>query len=136
MTGTAASGTHTAQYKLTVGTGGDVRTYSNDTDYALNDYGTVNSPITSTATGNAVSPVKVTVTGTHTCSEDLRISLKAPDGSTYSVKPTGSLPCTDLGTRNYSVNVTNEVAAGTWTLVVYDAYAQDTGTLDSWSITV
>ncbi|AIG79698.1 zinc metalloprotease [Amycolatopsis japonica] len=136
VTGTAASGTHTAQYKLTVGTGGDLRTYTNDTDYAINDYGTVNSPISSTATGNAVSPVKVTVTGTHTCSEDLRISLRAPDGSTYSVKPTGSLPCTDLGTRNYSVNVTNEVAAGTWTLVVYDAYAQDTGTLSSWSITV
>ncbi|MBE1580235.1 M4 family metallopeptidase [Amycolatopsis roodepoortensis] len=136
VTGTGASGARTAQYKLTVGTGGDVRTYTNDTDYALNDYGTVNSPITSTATGNAVSPVKVSVTGTHTCSEDLRISLKAPDGSTYSVKPTGSLPCTDLGTRNYSVNVTNEVAAGTWTLVVYDAYAQDTGTLSSWSITV
>lgn len=28
------------------------------------------------------------------------------------------------------------VVAGTWTLVVYDAYAQDTGTLDTWSITV
>ncbi len=136
VTGTAASGTHTAQYKLTVGTGGNIRTFSNDTDYPLNDYATVNSAITSSATGNAVSPVKVTVTGTHTCSEDLRISLKAPDGSTYSVKATGSLPCTDLGTRNYSIPVTNEVAAGTWTLVVYDAYAQDTGTLSSWSITL
>ncbi|WP_414935646.1 M4 family metallopeptidase [Amycolatopsis sp. cmx-11-51] len=136
VTGTAASGAHTAQYTLTVGTGGNIRSFSNDTDFPLNDYATVNSSITSTATGNAVSPVKVTVTGTHTCSEDLRISLKAPDGSTYSVKATGSLPCTDLGTRNYSVPVTNEVAAGTWTLVVYDAYAQDTGTLSSWSITV
>ncbi|WP_410663107.1 M20/M25/M40 family metallo-hydrolase [Amycolatopsis sp. lyj-84] len=125
----------TAQYTLTVGNV-SVRTFSNGTDFALNDYATVNSPITSSATGNAVSPVKVTVTGTHTCSEDLRISLKAPDGSTYSVKATGSLPCTDLGTRNYSVPVTNEAASGTWTLVLYDAYAQDTGTLDSWSITV
>ncbi|PNE19445.1 M20/M25/M40 family metallo-hydrolase [Amycolatopsis sp. BJA-103] len=125
----------TAQYTLTVGNV-SVRTFSNGTDFALNDYATVNSPITSSATGNAVSPVKVTVTGTHTCSGDLRFSLKAPDGSTYSVKATGSLPCTDLGTRTYSVPVTNEAASGTWTLVLYDAYAQDTGTLDSWSITV
>lgn len=136
VTGTAASGTHTAQYTLTVGTGGDERTYTNNTDYALNDYATVNSPVTSTATGTATSPVKISLTGTHTCAEDLRISLRAPDGSTYSVKQTGSLPCTQLGTRNYSVNVTNEVAAGTWTLVIYDAYSQDTGTLDSWTITV
>ncbi|KZB82343.1 M28 family peptidase [Amycolatopsis regifaucium] len=135
VTGDGASVDRTAQYTLTVGTGG-VRTFSNGTDYALNDYATVNSPITSTATGSATSPVKVTVTGTHTCSEDLRISLQAPDGSSYSVKPTGSLPCTDLGTRTYSVPVTGEAASGTWTLVLYDAYAQDTGTLDSWSITV
>ncbi|WP_085939638.1 M4 family metallopeptidase [Amycolatopsis azurea] len=136
VTGTAASGTHTAQYTLTVGTSSNIRTFTNDTDYAINDYGTVNSAISSTATGNAVSPVKLTLTGTHTCIEDLRISLKAPDGSTYSVKPTGSLPCTQFGTKNYSVPVTNEVAAGTWTLVVYDAYSGDTGTLDSWSITL
>ncbi|WP_181774270.1 M20/M25/M40 family metallo-hydrolase [Amycolatopsis pittospori] len=135
VTGDGASVDRTAQYTLTVGTV-SVRTFSNDTDYPLNDYATVNSTISSTATGTAVSPVKVTVTGTHTCSEDLRISLKAPDGSTYSVKATGSLPCTDLGTRTYSVPVTNEAASGTWTLVLYDAYAQDTGTLDSWSITV
>ncbi len=135
VTGDGTSVDRTAQYTLTVGNV-SVRTFSNGTDFALNDYATVNSPVTSTATGNAVSPVKVTVTGTHTCSEDVRISLKAPDGSTYSVKATGSLPCTDLGTRTYSVPVTNEAASGTWTLVLYDAYAQDTGTLDSWSITV
>ncbi|WP_410656279.1 M20/M25/M40 family metallo-hydrolase [Amycolatopsis sp. lyj-112] len=135
VTGDGTSVDRTAQYTLTVGTV-SVRTFSNGTDFALNDYATVNSPISSSATGSAVTPVKVTVTGTHTCSEDLRISLRAPDGSTYSVKQTGSLPCTNLGTRNYSVPVTGEAAAGTWTLVLYDAYAQDTGTLDSWSITV
>ncbi|MFE6614045.1 M28 family peptidase [Amycolatopsis sp. NPDC057786] len=135
VTGDGTSVDRTAQYTLTVGDV-SVRTFTNGTDFALNDYATVNSPITSSATGAATSPVKVSITGTHTCSEDLRISLKAPDGSTYSVKPTGSLPCTDLGTRTYSVPVTNEAASGTWTLVLYDAYAQDTGTLDSWTITV
>ncbi len=135
VTGTAASGAHTAQYTLTVGSVG-VRTYSNGTDYAIVDYGTVNSPISSTATGSAVSPVKLSITAAHTCAEDLRITLRAPDGSTYSVKPTSFSPCTQFGTRTYSVNVTNEAATGTWTLVIYDAYAQDTGKLDSWTITV
>jgi Zn-dependent metalloprotease len=136
VTGTAASGSHTAQYTLTVGSGGGTRTFSNGTDYAINDYGTLNSAVSSTATGSAVSPVKLSITASHTCTEDLRISLRAPDGSSYSVKPTGSSPCTQFGTRNYSVPVTGEAASGTWTLVVYDAYAQDTGTLDTWSITV
>jgi hypothetical protein len=126
---------HTATYSLTVGTSGG-RTYTNDTDFAINDFGTVRSPVSSTASGNAVSPVKVAITASHTCAEDLRISLLAPDGSSYSVKPTGSSSCTSFGTRNYSVPVTNEVASGTWTLVIYDAYAQDTGTLSSWTLTV
>ncbi|WP_282958671.1 proprotein convertase P-domain-containing protein [Amycolatopsis alba] len=32
--------------------------------------------------------------------------------------------------------MTNKAASGTWTLVIYDAYSGDTGTLDSWTITV
>ncbi|WP_026360298.1 M4 family metallopeptidase [Amycolatopsis nigrescens] len=135
INGDGADADHSAQYTLTVGSG-DVRLFSNGTDYPITDLGTVRSPITSTATGNAVSPVKLTVTGTHTCSEDLRISLQSPSNRSYSVKATGSLPCTELGTRTYSVPVTDEAAAGTWTLVVYDAYSQDTGTLDTWDITV
>ncbi|SDY73578.1 aminopeptidase S [Amycolatopsis xylanica] len=130
-----ADADHSATYTLTVGTSG-TRTFTNDTDFPINDFGTVNSPVSSTASGNAVSPVKLSITASHTCSEDLRIQLKAPDGTVYSVKPTGFSPCTQFGTRTYSVAVTNEVAAGTWTLVVYDAYSQDTGVLSSWTITV
>ncbi|MFD8494372.1 M4 family metallopeptidase [Amycolatopsis sp. NPDC059657] len=135
VTGDGANIDHTTQYTLSVGTTG-TRTFTNGTDFPINDFGTVNSPVSSTASGNAVSPVKLSITASHTCAEDLRIQLKAPDGSVYSVKPTGFSPCTQFGTRTYSVAVTNEVAAGTWTLVVYDAYSQDTGTLDSWTITV
>ncbi|MEC3979740.1 M20/M25/M40 family metallo-hydrolase [Amycolatopsis sp. H20-H5] len=131
----AANTDHTAQFALTVGASGG-RTYTNDTDFAINDFGTVRSPVSSTASGNAVSPVKVTITAAHTCAEDLRISLLAPDGTSYPVKATGSTACTSFGTRNYSVPVTNEAASGTWTLVLYDAYSQDTGTLSSWTLTV
>jgi hypothetical protein len=135
VNGAGVSANHSAQYALTVGTS-STRTFTNDTDFAINDYATLQSPISSTATGSAVTPVKLSVTATHTCAEDLRIQLKSPSAQTYSVKATGTTSCTQFGTRTYSVPVTAETAGGTWTLVVYDAYAQDTGTLGSWSITV
>ncbi|GAA1519898.1 M4 family metallopeptidase [Sphaerisporangium rubeum] len=134
ITGTG-SVVHTATYTLTVsGTSGG-RTFRNDTDYAINDGATINSPVTSTASGNAVSPVTVVVTGTHTCFEDLRIRLRGPSGTYYTLKNYGGSSCTSFGTRTYTASV-SQVAAGTWTLEVYDAYLFDTGTLDWWSITV
>jgi aminopeptidase S len=136
VNGDGASADHSAQYSLTVGTSA-TRTFDNGTDFPIQDFGTLQSPVTSTATGSAVTPVKVSITASHTCYQDLRIQLKSPSAKTYSVKATGS-GCTPFGTapRTFSVPVTAETASGTWTLVVYDAYAQDTGTLDTWSITV
>jgi aminopeptidase S len=124
-----------AVWKLAVGTV-STRTFSNGTDFPISDFATLESPLTSTAAGSAVTPVTLSVTATHTCSEDVRIQLKSPSAKTYSVKATGTSGCTQFGTRAYSVPVTAEAASGTWTLVVYDAYAQDTGTLDTWSVTV
>ncbi|GAA4549137.1 M4 family metallopeptidase [Amycolatopsis samaneae] len=135
VTADGANADHTAQYTLTVGTS-NVRTFTNNTSYPINDLATVSSPITSTASDAAVSPVKVTVTGTHTCSEDLRISLTGPSGKSYPLKSESAGSCTSLGTKDFSVPVTSENAGGKWTLVIYDAYYYDTGKLDSWSITV
>ncbi|XVQ89048.1 M4 family metallopeptidase [Microbispora siamensis] len=135
VTGSGSSGTHTASYTLTVsGTSGG-RTFTNGTDYTINDLTTITSPITSTATGTAVSPVNLSITISHTCAEDLRIRLQGPNGTWYTVKSSGGLSCTSFGTRTYSVPVT-QTAAGTWTLEVRDQYTYDTGYLDSWSITV
>ncbi|MEV6982321.1 M4 family metallopeptidase [Sphaerisporangium sp. NPDC051017] len=133
VTGTG-SVTHTATYTLTVGTSGG-RTFSNDTNYTINDLSTINSPITSTASGSAVSPVRLTIVISHTCAEDLRIRLRGPSGTFYTVKSSGGISCTSFGTRNYSVPV-SQTAAGTWTLEVTDQYTLDTGFLDSWSITL
>ncbi|GII89294.1 aminopeptidase [Sphaerisporangium siamense] len=135
VAGTGETANHNATYSLTVGGTSGNRSFTNDTDYQLNDYVTASSPITSTASGSAASPVQVTVKGTHTCSEDLRIRLRGPDGTTYTLKNAGGSSCSNLGTRNYSVPVTQQ-ASGTWTLQVTDMYSQDTGVLDSWSITV
>ncbi|GII67452.1 aminopeptidase [Sphaerisporangium krabiense] len=135
VAGAGETASHNATYTLSVGGTSTNRSFTNDTDYPLNDYVTVNSAITSTASGSAASPVQVTVKGTHTCSEDLRIRLLGPSGTSYTLKNAGGTSCTNLGTRNYSVPVTQQ-ASGTWTLQVTDMYSQDTGLLDSWSITV
>ena len=135
VTGSGSSGSHTASYTLTVsGTSGG-RTFTNGTNYTINDLTTINSPITSTATGAAISPVQLSITISHTCAEDLRIRLRGPNGTYYTVKSSGGSSCTSFGTRTYSVPVT-QTAAGTWTLEIRDQYYLDTGYLDSWSITL
>jgi Zn-dependent metalloprotease len=135
VTGDGADTDHTAQFTLTVGATG-TRVFTNDTDFAIADLATVRSPVTSTATGAAVTPVKLSVTISHTCAYDLRIQLVSPANVTYTAKQSGSGGCGQFGTRTYDVPVTSEAAAGTWTLVVTDAFRQDVGTLDSWTITV
>ncbi|MFF0870042.1 proprotein convertase P-domain-containing protein, partial [Nonomuraea sp. NPDC003560] len=134
ITGTGST-THTATYTLTVGTGGPGRTFTNNTDYQIRDYSTTQSSITSNATGTAVSPVKLSITISHTCAEDLNIRLRGPNGTFYLVDAYGGTSCTQYGTRTFSVPVSQQ-AAGTWTLDIRDVYAGDTGFLDTWSITL
>ncbi|MDR8411402.1 M4 family metallopeptidase [Nonomuraea sp. 3-1Str] len=135
VTGTGETASRTVTYALTVqGTSGG-RTFTNGTNYTISDYSTVQSPISSTATGTATSPVKLSVTISHTCAEDLDIWLRGPSGQWYAVDRYGGTSCTSYGTRTYTVPVSQQ-AAGTWTLEVTDEYLGDTGFLDSWSITV
>ncbi|MDF5755768.1 M28 family peptidase [Spongiactinospora sp. TRM90649] len=135
VTGTGETTTRTATYALTVqgDTGG--RTFTNDTNYMIYDYGTVQSPINSTATGAASSPVRVSISINHTCAEDLDILLRGPNGQWYAVDRYGGTSCTPYGTRTYSVPVSQQ-ARGQWLLYIQDVYPGDTGYLDSWSVTV
>ncbi|MEQ4715647.1 M4 family metallopeptidase [Nonomuraea sp. B19D2] len=135
VTGTGVTATHTATYALTVQSTSGGRTFTNGTNYTINDYSTIQSPITSTATGTATSPVKLSITISHTCAEDLDIWLRGPNGTWYAVDRYGGTTCTQYGTRTFSVPVSQQ-AAGTWILEIEDVYLQDTGYLDSWSITV
>ncbi|MGW7478367.1 M28 family peptidase [Nonomuraea muscovyensis] len=135
VTGTGETATRSATYALTVqGTSGG-RTFTNGTDYQIRDYTTVQSPITSTATGAATSPVRLSVTINHTCAEDLDIWLRGPNGQWYAVDRYGGTSCTSYGTRTYTVPLSQQ-AAGTWVLEVSDVYSGDTGYLDTWSVTV
>ncbi|MEV4134213.1 proprotein convertase P-domain-containing protein [Dactylosporangium sp. NPDC049742] len=112
------------------------RTFSNDTDFAILDNQRIYSPVTSTATGAAASPARVTVTIRHSCAEDVGISLVSPNGTIYAVKYSGGYSCTPISApAGYQVLVSGP-AAGRWQLRVTDYGYGDTGTLDRWSITL
>lgn len=111
-------------------------TYSSTTAFPVNDNTTVNSPITiSGRTGNAPSDTSVSVNITHTYQGDLKVDLVAPDGTLYNIhNRTGS--GTDNVIKTVILNLSTETINGTWNLRVNDAAAGDTGTLNSWSITM
>jgi secreted trypsin-like serine protease len=109
-------------------------TFSNGTDVPIPDLSTVNSPITVTGiTGNALAGSTAEVHIVHTFIGDLVVSLVAPDGTTFTLQ-NRSGGSTDNINQSYSVNLSGEVANGTWNLRVQDAAAQDVGRIDSWSL--
>jgi chitodextrinase len=117
--------------------GGGGRTLTNDTDYAIRDYQQVFSPIGSTLTGSAATTIGVSLTIRHTCAEDLGITLLDPKGKAYALKYSGGSACTPWSAaRTFTVPATASPAAGTWQLRVTDYGPGDTGTLDTWSITL
>ncbi|HSX63051.1 MAG TPA: M14 family zinc carboxypeptidase, partial [Tahibacter sp.] len=94
-------------------TGGGTQTYSNTTDYTINDNATVDSPITvSGRTGNAPSNASVTVAIVHTYQGDLKVDLVAPDGTLYNIhNRTGS--GTDNINKTVTLNLSSEALNGT-----------------------
>ncbi|HEY0659997.1 MAG TPA: M20/M25/M40 family metallo-hydrolase [Lysobacter sp.] len=116
-------------------TGPQTQTYSNTTDYTISDNATVDSPVTvSGRTGNAPSNASVTVAIVHTYIGDLKVDLVAPDGSLYNIhNRTGS--STDNISKTVTLNLSTEALNGTWKLRVNDNANQDTGRIDSWSVT-
>ncbi|WP_343225858.1 M4 family metallopeptidase [Noviluteimonas lactosilytica] len=117
------------------GGGGGTQTYANETDFAIGDNTTIESPITvSGRSGNAPSTAQVAVDILHTYKGDLKVDLVAPDGSLYTLhNRTGS--STDNIIQTYTVNLSTELLNGTWKLRVNDNAAGDTGTLRRWSVT-
>ncbi|RRR99284.1 S8 family serine peptidase [Glycomyces terrestris] len=107
---------------------------TNSTRTAIADRATVNSTLAVACDGTARSNSTVAVNITHTWRGDLAISLIAPDGTAYTLKTASSGDSADNVIATYTVNLANETAAGTWTLRIVDAYAGDTGTLNSWTL--
>jgi Zn-dependent metalloprotease/subtilisin-like proprotein convertase family protein len=133
LTGTSPSTSHGTTFSLTVN-GPPGCSATNPTDVQIPDLSTVESLITiSGCTGNASATSTVEVHIVHTYRGDLVVSLIAPDGSAYilSNRAGGSADNID---QTFTVNLSSEVANGTWRLRVQDAAALDTGFINSWTL--
>ncbi len=116
------------------------RTFTNDTDYPIRDFQVAVSAVRSTATSAAANPITVRVGATHTCQEDLNVTLVGPSGRWYPLMrtPGGYYDCTPFppGRTFTVVPAAGETAGGTWTLRIGDNGPGDIGVLSSWSVTV
>ena len=111
------------------------QTYTNITDYTINDNATVSSPITvsgRTGNGSATTPVAVNIV--HTYKGDLKVDLVAPDGSVYVLHNRAGGSADNI-VQTFTVNLSSEALNGTWNLRVNDNAAQDVGYINSWSVT-
>ncbi|MEU5255091.1 M4 family metallopeptidase [Streptomyces longwoodensis] len=119
------------------GGGGGGTTFENTADVSIPDNGAaVTSSITvSGRTGNAPSNLQVAVDIVHTWRGDLVVDLVAPDGTAYRLKSFSSSDSADNVQATYTVDASSEAANGTWALRVQDQAAQDTGYINSWSLT-
>jgi subtilisin-like proprotein convertase family protein len=130
---------HSATYTLTV-TGGASGSCSgtNGTDVSIPDAGSaVSSAITISGCGRAPSTSStVAVNIVHTYRGDLVVDLIAPDGTAYRLKSSSSTDSADNVNTTYSGNLSSETANGTWLLRVQDVYSQDTGYINTWTLTL
>ncbi|MEV0648505.1 S8 family peptidase [Phytomonospora sp. NPDC050363] len=110
-------------------------TATNSTAKALPDAATTDSTVAVTCDRSASATSKVAVDITHTYRGDLVISLIAPDGTSYTLKNSG-FDSADNVKETYTADLSGEAAGGTWTLRVRDAYSGDSGTLNSWTVTL
>lgn len=111
----------------------EVSTHSNTTDYAINNYATVYSPVTVSRAGKASAGAQVSVSIIHPNQGDLKVDLVAPDGTYYNIhNRTGS---TANIIKTVTLNLSAEARNGQWRLRVYDGRSGNIGRIDSWSIT-
>jgi subtilisin family serine protease len=113
-------------------------TGTNGTDVAIPDNGAaVTSTITISGCGRSASTTSsVSVDIRHTYRGDLVVDLLAPDGTSYRLKGSSSSDSADNVTATFPVNLGSEAADGAWRLRVQDVYSVDTGTINTWTLTV
>jgi serine protease len=110
--------------------------FTNSTNVNIPDNTTVTSSIpVSGLSGNAPADLKIAVDIKHTYRGDLKIEIVAPNGGSAVLKNTSTSDSADNVLTTYTVDASGVAANGTWTLRVTDAYSDDTGYIDSWSLT-
>ncbi len=134
---------------------------STDIPVAISASGT--PTITSTITvpsGGLITDINVlNVNGTHTYVSDLTVTLTSPAGTTEELwagicttdddfnlnfddgAAAGAIPCPPTGGGTHQptgtlANFNGEDQAGVWTLTISDAFNQDGGSLDGWSLEI
>ncbi|MDX1454852.1 MAG: proprotein convertase P-domain-containing protein, partial [Gammaproteobacteria bacterium] len=70
----------------------------------------------------------------HTYRGDLEVILVTPSGQTTTLE-SPSNDSADNISKDYTINASGIDSSGSWKLRVRDTYSQDTGYIDSWSIT-
>jgi Zn-dependent metalloprotease len=110
---------------------------TNATDVTIPDAGSaVTSSVTISGCGRAAAATStVAVNIVHTYRGDLKVDLVAPDGTVYALKATSTTDSTDNVATTYIKDLSSETADGTWALRVQDAYSNDTGYLNTWTLT-
>ncbi|WNV90862.1 S8 family serine peptidase [Umezawaea sp. Da 62-37] len=110
----------------------------NDTDVAIPDKGAgVTSSITISGCKNKASTTaKVEVHVKHTYRGDVELSLITPSGAVRMLKASNGNDTADDVNATYTLDLSTEIANGEWKLQAKDVYAQDTGSIDSWTLTI
>lgn len=128
---------HSTGYTLSIG-GPPGCSGSNGTNVAIPDAGSaVSSTIVISGCGRAASSASTAaVTIAHTYRGDLVIDLVAPDGTAYQLKNSSTSDSAANVNATYTVNVSSEQADGAWALRVQDVYSLDSGTIDTWTLTL
>jgi hypothetical protein len=113
-------------------------TGTNGTDVAIPDLGAaVTSTITISGCGRAASATStVSVNIVHTFRGDLKVDLVAPDGTVYALKASSTSDSADNIVTTYTRNLSSEAANGAWRLRAQDTYRADTGSINTWSLTL
>jgi subtilisin-like proprotein convertase family protein len=98
----------------------------------------VSSTITASAQGLQVQTVQVKLNISHSWRGDVQVVLTSPAGESRTVVAPASNDSADniVGTFDVAGFTAGSNGSGTWTLKVTDKAAQDTGTLNSWSLGV
>jgi len=114
---------------------GNCAAKTNATDVAVPDLGTASSTIAVTdCAGKAGASATVEVHVKHTYRGDVVVDLITPSGAVKQLKVQSGSDSADNVDATYTVNLSAENANGNWQLRVRDAYSQDTGYIDSWTL--
>ena len=115
---------------------GTCEAVTNDEVTAIPDAGSVDRTVTVAGCDAASAEATVEVDITHTYRGDIALDLIAPGGAEFFLKQASFDSGTDI-TETYTVDLSGVTEVdGEWPLKVTDSFVYDTGTLNSWTLSL